>query len=47
MVRSPVYAWLANFENDQDHDIMEDTRYIDYYDRMITLLWLKDDLEER
>lgn len=47
MVRSPVYAWLANFENDHDHDIMEDTRYIDYYDRMITLLWLKDDLEER
>jgi Zn-dependent peptidase ImmA (M78 family) len=47
MVRSPVYAWLSNFENDRDHDIMEDTRYIEYYDRMITLLWLKDDLEER
>ena len=47
MVRSPVYAWLSNFENDHAHDIMEDTRYIDYYDRMITLLWLKDDMEER
>lgn len=47
MVRSPVYAWLSNFENDRDHDIMEDTRFLEYYDRMVTLLWMKEELEER
>lgn len=46
MVSSPVYAWLADFETDQEHDVMEDSRYLDWYDRTITLLWLKDDLEE-
>ena len=46
MVRSPAYAWLADFENDREHDIMEASRYLDWYDRTITLLWLKDDLTE-
>jgi hypothetical protein len=46
MVRTPVYAWLADFENDTRHDIMEDSRYLDWYDRTITLLWMKDDLDE-
>ena len=46
MVRSPVYAWLVKFEKDRDHDIMEDSRLHDYYDQTITLLWMKDDLNE-
>jgi hypothetical protein len=46
MVRTPVYAWLADFENDERHDIMEDSRYLDWYDRTITLLWMKDELED-
>lgn len=44
MVRSPVYAWLVNFEDDREQDIMEDSRLHDYYDRTITLLWMKEDL---
>lgn len=44
MVRSPAYAWLENFSNDSEREIMEDTRYIEYYDQFITLLWLKEDL---
>jgi len=46
MVVSPAYAWLSDYEYDREHDIMEDSRYLDYYARTITLLWLKDDLEE-
>jgi len=46
MVRSPVYAWLESFSNDAERDIMEDTRHIDYYDQYITLLWMKEDLNE-
>jgi IrrE N-terminal-like domain len=46
MVVSPAYAWLSDYEYDREHDIMEDSRYLDYYDRTITLVWLKDDLEE-
>lgn len=47
MVRSPAYAWLMNFEDDQESDIMEDTRFLEYYDRGITLLWMKDELGHR
>jgi hypothetical protein len=46
MVVTPAYAWLADFEHDKEHDVMEDSRYLDYYDRTITLLWLKEDLED-
>lgn len=46
MVRSPAYAWLPKFENDTDHDIKEDSRYLDWYDCIITLLWLEDDLND-
>jgi hypothetical protein len=47
MAATPANAWLSNYEYDKDHDdMMEDSRYFDYYDRTITLLWLKDDLEE-
>jgi hypothetical protein len=28
------------------HDIMEDSRYLEWDDRTITLLWMKEELEE-
>jgi hypothetical protein len=46
MVNTPAYAWLSDYEYDRDHDVMEDSRYLEYYDRTITLPWLKDDLQE-
>jgi hypothetical protein len=46
MVRTPAYAWLPDFEGDHEHDIMEGSRYLDWYDRTITLLWLKEDLTD-
>jgi hypothetical protein len=46
MVVTPACAWLTQFEYDNEHDIMEDSRYLDYYDRTLSLLWLKEDLEE-
>ena len=45
MVRTPAYAWLANFEGD-DRDIMEASWHSDVYNRTVTLLWLKDDLSD-
>jgi hypothetical protein len=45
-VRSPVYAWLENFSDDSERDIMEDSRLIEYYGQMITLLWMKEDLND-
>lgn len=46
MVRSPAYAWLPKFEHDTSHDIMEDSRLLEYYERTVTLLWMKDDLSD-
>jgi hypothetical protein len=46
MVITPACAWLTEFEYDNKHDVMEDSRYLDYYDRTLTLLWLKEDLED-
>lgn len=46
MVVTPACAWLTQFEYDNEHDIMEDSRYLDYYDRTLSLLWLKEDLED-
>jgi hypothetical protein len=46
MVRARVYAWLADFENDRERDIMEDSRHLDWYDRTVTLLWMKEDLSD-
>ena len=39
MVRTPAYSWLEGFDYKPAKDIMEDSRYLDYYDRMVTLLW--------
>ena len=46
MVRTPAYAWLPKFENDSDRDIKEDSRSLEWYDCIVTLLWLYDDLSE-
>lgn len=46
MVRVSAYAWLSDFENDDRREIMEDSRYLDWYDCIVTLLWLYDDLGE-
>ena len=46
MVRSPAYAWLENFSNDSEREIMEDSRLIDYYGQTLTLLWMKEDLSD-
>lgn len=46
MVVTPACAWLKQFEYDNERDIMEDSRYLDYYDRTLSLLWLKEDLAD-
>lgn len=43
-VRTPAYAWLDGFDHRPDKDIMEDSRYLDYYDRTITILWVDEEL---
>jgi Zn-dependent peptidase ImmA (M78 family) len=45
MVRSPAYAWLEGFDDKREVDIKEDSRYLDYYDRTISLLWIDDPLD--
>ncbi|GJM25765.1 MAG: hypothetical protein DHS20C16_21800 [Phycisphaerae bacterium] len=44
MVLSPAYAWLEGFEDNSDAELMEDSRYLEYYDRTVTLLWIDDEL---
>jgi len=44
MVDAPAYAWLEGFDDKSDSDIMEDSRYLEHYDRTLTLLWLKEDI---
>lgn len=44
MVRVSAYAWLSEFESDNRKEIMEDSRYLDWYDCIVTLIWLYDDL---
>ena len=46
MVPTPAYAWLEAFEDNPSKDIKEDSIYLDYYNRTITLLWWEDDEEE-
>lgn len=46
MVRSPAYAWLENFSEDSDREIMEDSRLIEYFGQTLTLLWMKEDLND-
>ncbi len=44
MVRIPSYAWLEGFDYKPDTDIMEDSLYLEYYDRTVTLLWIDEPL---
>jgi hypothetical protein len=46
MVPTPAYAWLEGFDGNPDKDIKEDSFYLDYYDRTITLLWWEEDEDE-
>ena len=46
MVLTPAYAWLEGFEDQPSKDIKEDSIYLDYYGRTITLLWWEDDDED-
>lgn len=46
MVRSPAYAWLEGFDERPEKDIMEDSRYLEYYDKTLTLLWQNEPLDD-
>lgn len=46
MVRTPACAWLPKFENDSERDIKEDSRFLEWYGCIVTLLWLEDDLDD-
>jgi hypothetical protein len=45
MVKTPAYAWLPRFAN-SDKDISEDSRYLEWYDCVVTLLWLDEDFDD-
>lgn len=44
MVRTPAYAWLEGFDYKPDTDVREDSLYLEYYDRTVTLLWIDEPL---
>lgn len=46
MVRVSAYAWLPQFEANSGKEIMEDSRYLGWYDCVVTMLWLYDDLDD-
>ena len=46
MERTPAYAWLPKFEYDSEPDIKEDSRSLEWYDCIVSLLWLEDDLND-
>lgn len=46
MEKTPAYAWLPKFANDSERDIREDSRLLEWYDCVVTLLWLEDDLDD-
>jgi Zn-dependent peptidase ImmA (M78 family) len=46
MVSTPAYAWLQGYDNYSEKDVKEDSVYLDYYDRTVTLLWWDDDDDE-
>jgi hypothetical protein len=41
--KAPANAWLPKFENEPDCDLKEDSRYLEWYDCVVTLLWLIND----
>jgi hypothetical protein len=46
MIKSPAYAWLLPQFEYSHEDVMEDGRYLDWYDRVVTMLWLEEDLDD-
>lgn len=42
MVRTALYAWCEGFDEKTDRDVWEDSLYLEWYDRTVTLLWLRD-----
>jgi hypothetical protein len=46
MAPTPAYAWLSEFEHDSEHDIMEESRAVQSYGGILSLLWAKEDLED-
>ncbi len=45
MVATPAGAWLKGFDPDGREMIHEDSRFLRHYGMIVTLLWVKDDLE--
>jgi hypothetical protein len=45
MVRVPANAWLEGFDNRPEINIWEESRYLEYYNKTLTLLWIDEDLE--
>jgi len=45
MVPVPAGAWLDRFDRDGKENVYEDSRQIQKYGMIVTLLWAKDDLE--
>lgn len=46
MAPTPAYAWLSAFEHDREHDIMEESRVVESYGGILSLLWARDDLDD-
>lgn len=46
MVSTSAYAWLEGFGDRPEKSIMEDSRYMDYYDTTLTLLWHDEPLDD-
>ncbi len=42
MVRVPANEWLEGFDDRPEIDIWEDSRYLEYYDTTLTLLWIDE-----
>jgi len=45
MVKTPAEAWLPQLQG-KNKDILEDSRYLSWYDCVATLLWIDDDFDE-
>ncbi len=46
MVRVPASAWLEGFDNRPEIDIWEDSRFIEYYNLTLTILWIDESLDD-
>lgn len=46
MVSAPAYAWLEGFGDRPEKSIMEDSRYLEYYDTTLTMLWHDEPLDD-